>query len=86
MLPGSLCFWLLAATVQLSATPWFRLVGAAATRADPPDARQVVLDEGRNVYSWSGVTFSMISVIGGIVMLVTGPAQGIVEDSVLGAT
>jgi len=40
----------------------------------------VVLDEGRNVYSWSGVTFSMISVIGGIVMLVTGPAQGIVEE------
>merc|ERR1719193_796095 len=40
----------------------------------------VVLDEGRHVQSWVGLSFSMISVIGGIVMLVTGPAKGSAPD------
>lgn len=35
----------------------------------------VVLDEGRNIYSWIGLVFATISVFGGILMLVHGPAE-----------
>jgi len=39
----------------------------------------VVLNEGKEVYSWVGLITSVITVVGGILMLVTGPADATEE-------
>merc|ERR1719356_555362 len=40
----------------------------------------IVLDEGRHVTSWTGISFSLISILAGITLLVSGPADGAQDD------
>merc|ERR1712176_841462 len=40
----------------------------------------IVLNEGRNVISFTGISFSLISILAGITLLVSGPADGAEDD------